>query len=600
MDLLRMVANFYNNLLGIEITILGIITAGIFVFIQILHSNFSHKDLSLSLRRISIVLYFFLSVSLIVLTGIGALHFAMSPHDLIPRWNLGLKDIFESDISLIIIFAGLLASAALGVFIIFESIRLLNPFFLMRGHLENSDIKTIKKFLHNRYGVPEPYPPVSIFYTLQGVEETEEEKSARDLEVQQKQQKFEEDVAVARQLKAESENAPDVFEGFENLLIKSMSQGDRSAVKNGLRSYESKIKEVILTADTTFPINHLATYTRENLSTSLEACRKHNTQSFAPQLIRTSCNIAIVFLDKYPDVVDEILKEWKIQADLALKHSDKMLFRAIIKSYQDIGDLLFNKENAETRSRNEPLDTIFRHLGWIAERLLSQKGIEEKPLMHDDDYEDEFGIIYNTLFHFDHKYSYDEPNLYPLIFFDAIHCLFDGLLEVYQQSKDEKLATLNKRGDIKDWLFSCAYVYSSFATKAIAVSNGDGFALAGTRLRQMYRTAETAGEEDLAHNILELIVRFAIQGATNPDKLVGDSHGSSTVVQDSEDIILSSRYSDTVRSAVFENCLKIDEGEHNTKYNYIKSLGVKMHTNFGLMFDPTTGEDYASDDPRRR
>ncbi len=595
-----MVADFYNNLLGIEITILGIITAGIFVFIQILHSNFSHKDLTLSLRRISIVFYFLLSALLIVTTGIGALHFAMSPHDLIPRWNLGIKTIFESDIVLVAIFVGLLFSASLGIYIIFESIRLLNPFFLMRRHLENAGNEAIRKFLYNRYGVLEPHQPISIFYTLQGVDETEEEKRAKEAEIQEKQKKFEEDSKKSAELKIESRNAQDVFEGFENLLIKAMSQGDRGTVKNGLENYEQKVKEIVLSADESFPIHHLATYVRENLNLSLESCRKHNTQSFAPQLVRTSSNIAVVFMKEHVDKIDEILKEWKVQADIAIRNSDKLFFRSIIKAYQDIADIIFEREDLFSDNQSSVLDTVFRHLGWIAERLLAQKGIEERPLMYDDDYEDEFGIIYNALFHFDHKYSYDKPNAYPLIFFDAIHCLFDSLLEVYQKSKEDKLSILNKRGEIKDWLYSCAYVYSSFATKAIAVSNGDGFSLAGARLRQVYRTAETANEEDLSRNILDLIVRFAIQGATNPEKLKGNSFKTGTAVTDSEKIILNSRYRDTVRSAVFDNYIKIDEGEHDKKYAYIKSLGVKMGSNFGLMFDSSTGVDYAPNDPRRR
>lgn len=577
-----MMANFYNNLFGIEITILGIITAGIFVFIQILHSNFSHKDLTLSLRRVSIVVYFLLSALLILMTGIGALHFAMSPYDLIPRWNLGIKTIFESNIALIAIFVGLLVSATLGIYIIFESIKLLNPIYLMRRHLVKADNETIKRFLYNRYGVPEPYLPVSIFYTILGVDETKEEKEA---EVREKQKNFEVDVKKSDLLKSEAKDAPDVFEGFENLLIRAMIQGDRSTVKNGLEDYESKIKEVILSIDESFPIQHLATYVRENLNISLESCRKHSTQSFAPQIMRTSYAITSCLMEKHSDVVDEILKEWKSQADLALKHSDRLLFRAIVKNYQDIGDIIFSRDDLFTNNSNAVLDTVFRHLGWIAERLLAQNGIEEKPLMYDDDYEDEFGIIYNTLFHFDHKYSYDRPNAYPLIFFDAIHCLFDGLLEVYQQSNEEKLTTINKRGSIKDWLFSCAYVYSSFATKAISVSNGDGASLAGVRLRQMYGTAELKKEEDLARNILELIVRLAIQSAMNPEKLVGDSYGAGKVVEDLEEIIVRSSYKDTIRSSVFDSYLKIDEGDYNKKYAYIKALGTKMGTNFGLNLD---------------
>ncbi len=32
---------------------------------------------------------------------------------------------------------------------------------------------------------------------------------------------------------------------------------------------------------------------------------------------------------------------------------------------------------------------------------------------------------------------------------------------------------------------------------------------------------------------------------------------------------------------------------------FVKRAGTELHSNFGLMFDPETGEDYAPDDPRR-
>jgi hypothetical protein len=39
---------------------------------------------------------------------------------------------------------------------------------------------------------------------------------------------------------------------------------------------------------------------------------------------------------------------------------------------------------------------------------------------------------------------------------------------------------------------------------------------------------------------------------------------------------------------------------HKNRWGFIKRAGVKLGTNFGMMFDPVTGDDYAEDDPRRR
>jgi hypothetical protein len=41
-------------------------------------------------------------------------------------------------------------------------------------------------------------------------------------------------------------------------------------------------------------------------------------------------------------------------------------------------------------------------------------------------------------------------------------------------------------------------------------------------------------------------------------------------------------------------------GHHDETWRFIKGAGVTLRSNFGLMFDPMTGLDYADNDPRRR
>jgi hypothetical protein len=39
---------------------------------------------------------------------------------------------------------------------------------------------------------------------------------------------------------------------------------------------------------------------------------------------------------------------------------------------------------------------------------------------------------------------------------------------------------------------------------------------------------------------------------------------------------------------------------HDSRWQFTTRAGVKLHTNFGMMFDAETGELYPDDDPRRR
>jgi hypothetical protein len=43
-----------------------------------------------------------------------------------------------------------------------------------------------------------------------------------------------------------------------------------------------------------------------------------------------------------------------------------------------------------------------------------------------------------------------------------------------------------------------------------------------------------------------------------------------------------------------------DKGNHDAVWGFITSFGKRFGSNFGLMFDPTTGKKFADDDPRRR
>jgi hypothetical protein len=55
-------------------------------------------------------------------------------------------------------------------------------------------------------------------------------------------------------------------------------------------------------------------------------------------------------------------------------------------------------------------------------------------------------------------------------------------------------------------------------------------------------------------------------------------------------------------AAVFERNLKGIDGkpDQDARWSFTRRAGVRLRTNFGLMFDETTGEPYAEDDPRRK
>jgi hypothetical protein len=53
--------------------------------------------------------------------------------------------------------------------------------------------------------------------------------------------------------------------------------------------------------------------------------------------------------------------------------------------------------------------------------------------------------------------------------------------------------------------------------------------------------------------------------------------------------------------SVMESYNHVDNIEdHEGAWKFVTGLGMRLGRNFGFMFDPTTGELYPDDDPRRR
>src|SRR4030042_4765484 len=67
------IVSFYNNLFTIEIAAFGIIAAAIFVFLQIVYSQFSYREVYGIFKNVSLILYLIISIATLLLTAAGSL-----------------------------------------------------------------------------------------------------------------------------------------------------------------------------------------------------------------------------------------------------------------------------------------------------------------------------------------------------------------------------------------------------------------------------------------------------------------------------------------------------------------------------------------------
>jgi len=90
------IVSFYNNLFAIEIAVFGIIAAAIFVFLQIVYSQFSYREVYGIFKNVFLILFLVISTITLLLTAAGSL--LLSFPELKPTLgaNLVINDIFRN------------------------------------------------------------------------------------------------------------------------------------------------------------------------------------------------------------------------------------------------------------------------------------------------------------------------------------------------------------------------------------------------------------------------------------------------------------------------------------------------------------------------
>ena len=213
--------------------------------------------------------------------------------------------------------------------------------------------------------------------------------------------------------------------------------------------------------------------------------------------------------------------------------------------------------------------------------------IEEKPLMYDEDYYSEYDSIFNAILTYEYKLSRDFPKKDPLIYFDAVDVLSRKLIK--------KLKPNQTSGEIHDNFYSCCYCFFTFVEKAIKVNNSKSVALSIMRLKSLYNILVEKHQENLASEIVVLLVYIDVLLYKNSFQM-GEWISQKN---DLNTLILESPFRKKIEYAINESYIK-NISDSKSLWDYLTSMGKKMNTNFGFMFDPVTGQTYSENDPRRR
>jgi len=579
------ISSFYNSLFAVEFTILSILLAGIFLFLQIIYQDRLFKFVkSVPWKRlIVIVLFCLLSLSL---SALGALFSSFPYHDFVPGYNFN-SQIYISNpwFGLLVLFL-FLTSTILVICVAIGEILSLRPAGLMDRALENITDEELRRYLIKQYGLQEPFL-FRIAIELPGL------KSETRKSPEEKKEIYNNDLKFYQELVSDTHKKSDPLEPIGELTIRSIRDRDSSLLANALKALGEILKKDIYVQDrpnskwnpNSQLFGNLVDYLLKWVSFLIEECKKEGISRSWSNVYDFTNEIAALAVTKTDSsAARKVISYWKIEADKILT-SDTRTFIQLIGLQRDLGKTVFSDQ--DNTIKHEILNEVFRSLGWLGERLLEKSGVETKPLMYDEDYETSYDALFNAIMEFEWDYRNHHPKSYPLIYFDAIGVVFNGLITELKKNSSEVT-----RSKISQHIFDCIYTYSSFAMAAIDAGSGDGASLATLRLIEGYnKLRENADESFLdkkAREAIGLMIDVAFRAAGQPLKNTTAGFLSEGIEERLLKILsdIPTAYASVLDSEIMENYIRSDQHKYRDALkSFIKKLGTARGTSFGLNFN---------------
>jgi hypothetical protein len=373
------IANFYSGLFTVEIAIFGIIVAAIFVFLQIVYSQFSYREVYGIFKNVFLILFIVISIITILLTAFGSL--LLSFPELYSTSVAGIMQNWPVALTLLVLF---LLSLALFIIFTFSNISYIRPSRIALLISKKMKTKQIKDYLLNKYGI---LPPVDWLFISRPIEILAMQSTKNDTD--ERQELSEDELALGgsekhqiekqlsdyqktyEKVKKEIEHIKDPMEPLNALMIRAINNVDLGTI-NEVQSIlidisakffkscvgDENLKEWIPYIEIK---QKYLKYLTEFFRLQLNVCDKQKLYPVKLMILETSEKISSMVISSNFFDLNIILEFWKDTADSSIGNS-RDSFNQIIQLYQNLANYIF-KNGIE--GNENLLDEIFRHLGWL-------------------------------------------------------------------------------------------------------------------------------------------------------------------------------------------------------------------------------------------
>lgn len=592
--------DLYGSLLGTQVGIFAIIVGVLLVYFQIIYSQFSYDYLKKTFFNKFLLLYILLSLLSIFMTIIPWYLLAISTYDFFPNLDLNSIQVISNNYFPLFCIVVFVLSVLMFFIYLLKVFKYLNPQDGIALICNNISYEDIRDFLFQKYDLQIPWDQDlhQIRITLDGENISDEElKKSEKLQEEARVREAVNNKLVS-DIRERVAGKADPFDPIKGFIFQFIQRFDLIALektnKHLIKKFEEFVNMVTPVSEKWKPedglVEKLVKHYLSLIESAIEVSGKQNLESGKNLLIKLSYEVLIILLKEgYFNESLIIIVFWerflKNEEDLsALSFDQIMQYFRNLKEY-----LLESSTNSEEIEKF--IEEVSKSLGGICYRLLDNASFETKVYVTNIEDSDKLSSCLFSILEIGDFYE-KNPSFYPLFYYDTLKSI--------AEKSGKMLSTEYEDKEVPEFfrhLFSeISYNIRKLAEIQISSNSPHSAALSVIRLKEIYFVLKKYNLDYQAHEILQEIVPLAFYSyvyKVDNDSLVGGNLNNFLI-----DFI--SETGENIDKEVREQSISNHNLDYTKVWKFVRKIGKALNTNFGFMFEPTSGEDYPTNDIRRK
>ena len=571
---------FLNNIFNIQITSFSIILPLVFLFIQLSAKEHGTGRIIRSLADLRLILYFTISVCIILIAGLSGLLVGLPDDKIWPILLCYKKLSLEPALQTGLVGAFVLNLLLVAGFIL-KSVRHIDPRNYISDILRSFSRTDIETFVFRNQGLPYiHFPRVELDILFAEGEVVQTKSKMQTAEYLKEKRESEAQERRNRNYQARiDKDYQDILAPAANILNYNLSNtyiedfnAALGSFLKGLPRLESKLD---ISVDPRLREKLLSEFLLR-FRPLYAAAQRNSYPGFATTILEAFVDLAkgllearrfveaSIVIDNFEGLLDETTFD---------RRNVLFVFFRFFVEYST--ELL--KDNTEPES----ISNLFRAFSRVSEKVIDRFDLETLPLMMRSRSDTLFGWVNEAKYALFDKYIEFRANDYPLLVLDMNYCLF----RAYTKKLSEKPSDDLKRF-IEEQLYHFYDHPKRLCESAIEADNIKSACLCVMRYGELFNWLEENKQQYLISQGLVELIELGFLAVSSGKKLVAEFLGQGIPSAVLEYVSRYSRYAREIDSEIFDLYLRGQRPNYNheTMEDFLFELGTRLRSNFGLNF----------------